>query len=119
MRFKKHIIFTPLIISLLISGCKEKGEEFIGKWKNVNPNNERIVTIIDIKRSGDIYHIDVENQRPDFFDGKSIEVDHKKFEAKAESDDVLSLIGIPIGVKTLRLENNTISFSQKTFSKIN
>lgn len=123
MRSKKTALFTTLIISLLLSGCKDKGDDFLGKWKSVNPKNERAVVIIDINKNGDIFHIDVENQRPDTFDGKTIKVDHRRLEAKAESDDVLSLINTPSlaasGGATLRLENNTISFSKKTFTKMN
>ncbi|EEE2004220.1 hypothetical protein CI266_004630 [Salmonella enterica subsp. enterica serovar Kotte] len=122
MQLKKHFTLAIIIASVLLSGCKDKGEEFIGKWKSVNPRNEKIITTIDIKRSGDIFHIDVENQRPDFFDGKNIAVTHKKFEAKAESEDVLSLINVPnlaaFGGNTLRLENNTIYFSKDTFNKV-
>lgn len=103
-----------ILVAFFVSGCSgEKGDGFVGKW--VGQNNERIYKpsyVMVITRDGDNFHVDVASTQ-DLGFGKPVTT-NKQFEAQAESDTVLSMLG---GMATMRLEKGIISFDGTSFTK--
>lgn len=111
MKLIKRITFTALIV-LSIAGCKDnKGDKFIGKWTCTDCTYEQSLSI---SKDDAVFHVDLRTLRPRTVLDKELVEKVKNLEAKAESDSVLSLINSNSG--TLRLENNTIKYDNKTYS---
>ena len=108
------VLLAFILLAFFVSGCSGgKGDGFVGKW--VGQNNEQIYKpsyVMVIKRDGDIFHVDVASTK-DLGFGKPITT-NKQFEAKAESDTVLSMFG---GLATMRLEKGIVSFDGTSFTK--
>lgn len=107
---KTGLISVMLMTFLLLTGCKDKGSEFIGGWVEIGKADGK-ASYLNIKYSDGIYHIDYKKSFH-FNDSGYI---NEKYEAKAESESVLSIIG---GRETpLRLTDGVIDFSDKKFKK--
>jgi hypothetical protein len=52
-RFIKLILVVGVVV---LSGCKDKGKDFIGHWENIKDAKS---SSLDISYSDGIYHIDV------------------------------------------------------------
>ncbi|ENE6639023.1 hypothetical protein ABNR98_004432 [Salmonella enterica] len=125
MRKYFGVILFAAVISLL-SGCDDKGSKFVGSWECLTCVGKAytVKQTMDIKKDGDIYHLDIHkyqntrNNSQDINDAKDKLI---KLEAKAESDSVLSLIKSPAilsNSSTLRIENDKIFFGNDEYSPI-
>ena len=106
---------TIIFVAFFVSGCGGgKGDGFIGKW--VGKNDEAMFKpsyVMIITKDGDNFHVDID-ETMDTLGYGNLETTKQKFEAKAESDTVLSLFG---GLATMRLEKGVISFDGTSFTK--
>lgn len=104
------------ILALAVSGCNEdKAQAFVGNWSEVTeataskkPGN------MTIAFNDGIYHIDIKSWRA--FVGLTGGIFEQKFEAKSESDSVLSVIDK--SGQTLRLEDGKVYFGNRVFKKV-
>ncbi|AKF48837.1 hypothetical protein PsyrH_P205 (plasmid) [Pseudomonas syringae pv. syringae HS191] len=69
--------------------------------------------VMDISKDGEIFHVNLETT-DDIWGGGKREKSMKLFEAKAESDTVLSMRG---GLVTMRLEGDVIYFDSTTYTR--
>ncbi|KFF42179.1 hypothetical protein JH25_27830 [Pseudomonas sp. BRG-100] len=107
-----------VLLITLVSGCNnDKGSDFVGRWSSGNHDAKGLAPpsyYLDIKRDNDIYHVDVQANIYDFISGGR-KITSKKYEAKAESETVLSMMG---GMLTMRLENERLFFGNDEFIKL-
>lgn len=101
--------FIVLAVALALSGCKDKGEKFIGHWQDVK---EPDTSYLDITYSDKVYHVNV-NSLDVFLDGKPKVI---RLEAQAMSDSVLT-IHAGLGNVDMRLEDDKIYFEQHIYQK--
>ena len=103
------------IFAFLVSGCGGgRGDGFVGRW--IGKNNERMFKptyVMTIVKDGENFHIDIATTKDALGYGKPT-TNTQKFEAKAESDTVLSMLN---GLATMRLEGGIISFDGTIFIK--
>lgn len=129
MKFTKLFAFASLVSVLVLTGCKEdKVDKFTGSWECLQCVGRSGMTYtaqqtMNIKKDGDIFHIDIQkfqNSRNDSKDINDAKEKITKLEAKAESDSVLSLINAPAmsQLSTLRLENNVITFGNDVYTPV-
>ncbi|MBN4178749.1 hypothetical protein [Pseudomonas savastanoi] len=114
--FKKMTAFSCLVLfALTLSGCgADKGQEFVGRWTGENKTRMgRPTYLMDISKDGEIFHVNFETTADIVGYGK-MEKKLQRFEAKAESDSVLSMSG---GLATMRMEGNLIYFDNTTFTR--
>ncbi|MCF5715556.1 hypothetical protein NLO74_23440 [Pseudomonas tremae] len=114
--FKKMSALSCLVLfAFLVSGCNGgKGDDFIGRWEGQNTQRMYKPTyVMTISKDGENFHIDLArtleasgNEKPN--------TSVQKFEAKAESDTVLSMLG---GLATMRLEGGVLHFDGTEFLK--
>lgn len=102
-------------LSLALSGCGEdKGQGFVGKW--TGEDKERMFKpsfVMDISKDGEMFHVNLATTQDVMGYGKK-ETETQLFEAKAESDNVLSIAG---GLVTMRLNGNVIQFDGTTYAR--
>lgn len=122
MRYCKKKVFGSFlfVFALFISGCKDSGDNFIGRWVEVLKVNASysVPSELVIEKDGDIFHIDMISYRNVMKttinkNGSFVE----KYEAIVESDSVLSIIDNR--ETPLRLTDGIIDFSDRKFKKIN
>lgn len=107
----KAIVSVVLLgAALLLTGCKDKGEAFIGHWMTTEAHPSELTITFD----DGMYHVDYKWWGPG---GYAMQYYNDKLEAKAESESVLMTQGL--GSKPLRLEKNVLSFHQRDYKKIN
>ncbi|PBP37495.1 hypothetical protein [Pseudomonas syringae] len=114
--FKKITAFSCLVLfALALSGCFDgKGQGFVGRWTGENMKRMGKPTfVMDISKDGEIFHVNLETT-DDIWGGGKREKSMKLFEAKAESDTVLSMRG---GLVTMRLEGDVIYFDSTTYTR--
>ncbi|WP_346396838.1 hypothetical protein [Pseudomonas syringae] len=114
--FKKMSAVTCLVLfAFALSGCSEdKGQEFVGRWSGENKTRMGKPTyVMEISKDGEVFHVNLETTADIVGYGKK-EKDLQRFEAKAESDSVLSMAG---GLATMRLEGKVIYFDGTTYSR--
>ncbi|WP_054084038.1 hypothetical protein, partial [Pseudomonas savastanoi] len=100
--FKRMTAFSCLVVfALALSGCFDsKGDDFIGRWEGKNTQRMYKPTyVMTISKDGDNFHIDLARTWEASGNEKPI-TSVQQFEAKAESDTVLSMVG---GLVTMRL----------------
>lgn len=102
------ILFSAL---LTLTGCKDKGEAFIGNWVEIT--NSEHPSGIKITYDNGVYHVDHNKYYPVGLANYRIQ----KMEASAESDNVLLVIN-GFG-RTMRLNDNVISFDNSEYKKQN
>ncbi|KGS11459.1 hypothetical protein ALP73_200074 [Pseudomonas coronafaciens pv. garcae] len=115
--FKKMTAFSCLVLfAVALSGCgADKGQEFLGRWTGENKTRMGKPTyIMDISKDGEIFHVNLETTADLVGYGK-MEKNLQRFEAKAESDSVLSIAG---GLSTMRLEDKVIYFDGTTYTRL-
>lgn len=104
-----------LAFSFAVSGCGgDKGKEFVGKW--VGEDKARMGKpsfVMDIIKDDEVFHVNLETTQDILGYGKP-EKSIKRFEAKAESDSVLSMAG---GLATMRKEGEIIYFDGTTYTR--
>lgn len=106
---KKTAIFGFLAAFVLLSGCNDKGHDFVGHWADVkDPKN----SYLDISISDGIYHVDV--TKLDRYLTLKPKVNH--LEAYAVSEEVLT-IHSGLGNVDMRLEDKQIFFENHTYQK--
>ncbi|MDU8431001.1 hypothetical protein RYA99_18935 [Pseudomonas syringae pv. actinidifoliorum] len=114
--FKKMTAFSCLVLfALVLSGCFEgKGQGFVGRWTGENMKRMGKPTfVMDISKDGEVFHVNLETT-DDMWGGGKREKSMQLFEAKAESDSVLSMMG---GLLTMRLEGDVINFDNTTYTR--
>ncbi|KAA3533759.1 hypothetical protein [Pseudomonas savastanoi] len=114
--FKKMTAFSCLVLfALALSGCFDsKGDNFIGRWEGQNTQRMYKPTyVMTISKDGENFHIDIASTWEASGNEKPI-TNVQQFEAKAESDTVLSMLG---GLATMRLEGGVINFDYTTFTR--
>ncbi|WP_122383901.1 hypothetical protein [Pseudomonas savastanoi] len=114
--FKKMTAFSCLVLfALALSGCFDsKGDGFVGRWTGENMKRMGKPTyVMDISKDGEIFHVNLETTADIVGYGK-METNLQRFEAKAESDSVLSMAS---GLATMRLEGNVIYFDNTTYTR--
>ncbi|RMS11636.1 hypothetical protein ALP72_200003 [Pseudomonas coronafaciens pv. coronafaciens] len=114
--FKKMSAFSCLVLfALSLSGCFDsKGDDFIGRWEGQNTQRMYKPTyVMTISKDGENFHIDLASTWEASGNEKPI-TNVQKFEAKAESDTVLSMLG---GLATMRLEGGVVHFDSTEFLK--
>lgn len=106
---KKASLIVALTFSVLIAltGCKEQGDEFIGTWSRVDKEHQTDPTkddILTITRDEGIFHIDRK------YWGMLRNYRTEKFQARAESDSVISIINNSplLGSGTFSMENGKL-----------
>lgn len=106
---------STVFLAFLVSGCNGgKGNDFVGRWEG--QNNTRMFKptyVMTISKDGENFHVDIATTRDALGNGKPT-TSEKKFEAKAESDTVLSMLG---GLATMRLEKGFVQFDGTQFVK--
>lgn len=104
---KKTNKFALMAVFVLLSGCNDKGHDFVGHWVDVKDPK---TSYLDINYSDGIYHVDVSSFDP-FLTLKE-QVNH--LEAQAMSDTVLT-IHTGFGNVDMRLEDKKIFFEDHTY----
>ncbi|WP_411566815.1 hypothetical protein ACLIN3_27270 (plasmid) [Pseudomonas orientalis] len=98
-----------MILFFFLSGCKEKGGDFVGHWADVkNPTT----SFLDIDYSDGVYHIDVNS----FDSYLTLKQKVVKLEGTAMSDSVLT-IHAGLGNVDMRLEGDQIFFEHHVYKK--
>ncbi|KAA8703027.1 MULTISPECIES: hypothetical protein [Pseudomonas syringae group] len=114
--FKRMTAFSCLVLfALALSGCFDsKGDGFVGRWTGENMKRMGKPTfVMDISKDGEMFHVNLETTDDILGHGKR-EKSMQRFEAKAESDSVLSMAN---GLVTMRLEGNVIYFDYITYTR--
>ncbi|MCD5996964.1 hypothetical protein KDX38_25395 [Pseudomonas sp. CDFA 602] len=115
--FKKmSAVICLALFAFALSGCgADKGQEFLGRWTGENKTRMGKPTyVMDISKDGEIFHINLETTADIVGYGK-MKKTLQRFEAKAESDSVLSMAG---GFATMRLEGSAIYFDGTTYTRL-
>lgn len=111
---KKTSLIAALICSALVilSGCKEAGDAFVGKWDRVEKKIPDKEDSIEITREEGVFHITLKHWSP--FRGMRGDYVIDKVQAKAESSNVLAVIGggLTIGSPTFSIENDSLHTAQ-------
>ncbi|KFW97759.1 hypothetical protein [Pectobacterium carotovorum] len=131
---KRFFLFALTIIAtLMISGCEDKGQGFIGSWGQVS--GDKYPAHISIKYDDGVYHVDVnsldvvavqkkqEKAFTDYMLGKVKEKPSKdldlsdcyksiSLEAKALNDSTLQGDGF-----SMRMENGKVKYNGELFAK--
>ncbi|MCY1388584.1 hypothetical protein D9M71_33740 [compost metagenome] len=108
---KKTVVLIALSFAALIglSGCKEKGDEFIGTWIRVDNkfDNSKEDSLV-VRRDDGLFHIDRKHW------GLMRKYETERVQARAESDNVLSIINSnPLfGTMTITLQNGSLITSK-------
>ncbi|WP_024690801.1 hypothetical protein [Pseudomonas tremae] len=112
---KLKALLCIVLFAFLVSGCNGgKGDGFIGRWEGQNTQRMYKPTyVMTISKDGDNFHIDLARTLEASGNEKPI-TSVQKFEAKAESDTVLSMRG---GLTTMRLEGDVIYFDYTTYTR--
>ncbi|RMR71973.1 hypothetical protein ALP80_200071 [Pseudomonas savastanoi pv. fraxini] len=91
----------------------------MGRW--TGEDKTRMFTpsfVMDISKDGEVFHINLEttNTTRDLM-GKNEKKEKglQRFEGKAESDTVLSMVG---GLLTMRLEGDVVYFDNTTYTRV-
>lgn len=112
----KLIKFFGVVLTLtFIAGCDGgKGNDFVGRWISER-NEKQFMTpsaIMEIRREGDVFYIDDEQTNYYGKPGGRTKIINKKFEARAESNTVLSMMG---GMLTMRLQDDRLYFGSDEY----
>lgn len=113
---KKIIALSCLLVfAFAVSGCGgDKGKEFVGKWFGEDKTRMgKPSFVMDIIKDDEVFHVNLEVTQDLIGLGKP-ETSMKRFEAKAESDSVLSMAG---GLATMRKEGEVIYFDGITYTR--
>ncbi|KAA8689656.1 hypothetical protein [Pseudomonas caricapapayae] len=115
MLTKMTALFCFMFFAFALSGCgADKGQGFVGRWTGENKTRMgRPTYVMDISKDGEIFHVNLETTADIVGYGK-MEKNLQRFEAKAESDSVLSMSG---GLATMRMEGKLIYFDNTTFTR--
>lgn len=98
-----------MILFIFLSGCKEKGGDFIGHWVDLkNPTT----SYLDINFSDGVYHINVNS----FDSYLTLKQKVVRLEGVALSESVLT-IRTGLGSVDMRLEGDQIFFEHHTYQK--
>ncbi|EGG4280887.1 hypothetical protein HKZ40_004303 [Salmonella enterica] len=111
MNIKKLII--PAIVSIMIIGCKDKGESFIGTWNCQNCGYNATMTI---SKKGDLYHLKYHGFAPVSIFNKEPE-QMEEYIAKAESENVLRLENSAPNISNIILNDGSFEFKKKLFKQ--
>ncbi|QGG79016.1 hypothetical protein [Pseudomonas syringae] len=114
--FKKMSAVICLVLcAFALSGCgDDKGQGFVGRWTGENKTRMGKPTyVMDISKDGEVFHVNLETTADLVGYGKK-EKALQRLEAKAESDNVLSMAG---GLATMRMEGNVIYFDNTTYTR--
>lgn len=115
MSKKISVMSCLVLLSVFLAGCGEdKGQGFVGKW--TGEDKERMFKpsfMMEISKDGEIFHVNLETTQDVMGYGK-MEKGTQLFEAKVESDNVLSIAG---GLATMRLEGKVIHFDGTTYTR--
>lgn len=115
---KTSLVFGMVIFTLMMSGCNGgKGDDFVGRWSSGNHASKGLVPpsyYINIKKDKEVFHVDVETTMVDFLEGGR-KTTNKKYEGKAESDTVLSMMN---GLLTMRLQGDRMFFGNDEYVKL-
>ncbi|EAW9501270.1 hypothetical protein NYF95_002426 [Salmonella enterica] len=130
---KYIFIIISLVSFIFMTGCKDKGQDFIGSWKQLT--DDKYPSHILIKYDEGIYHVDVNSLNSELVRKKEKEAymnymwgktkdrpsDNmdlsdcykiKKMEAKAINDNTLQGNGF-----SMRLENGKVKYNGNEFVK--
>lgn len=92
-------------LSLALTGCNDKGRDFIGHWKEIDAQHP---FELDIKYDDGLFHVDLTE-----YSIPSADFYKTKFESKAESNNVLS----SHGDRQMRLSNGVLDYDGREYSK--
>lgn len=110
-------VMVLFVLSLCLTGCKDKGAAFVGRWVQVEVKEGKKPSSLDIELDDGVFHVNYSWHVTFVIQEGDETLRTKKLEAKAESENVLSVIA-PLN-QTMRLNENVISFDNKEFKKIN
>ncbi|MGG5276301.1 hypothetical protein [Pseudomonas syringae pv. coryli] len=104
--------FLAAMVCVALVGCKDKGNDFIGQWKN----SDNISETITVSKVGDGYRAISKLDNPDMafmnMDVKMVAESDRKLVNSAQSDNYLELSSD--GTITSKLRSK-----QKTFTRVN
>lgn len=112
--FKRLSALTALfVLAFSLFGCgADKGQGFVGRWTAEDKTRMfKPSFVMDISEDQGVFHVDLETTKDLMGDGTK-DKDTQRFEGKAESDTVLSMVG---GLVTMRLEGGVIHFDGMDF----
>ncbi|WP_122530522.1 hypothetical protein [Pseudomonas viridiflava] len=115
LKFKLALSFV--LAAALLSGCDaNKGSAFAGRWVSTTQDStaKQGQTVLVITPDNAMYHIDVTKVAHNVIQKGDTQEYKSKLEGKAESDNVLSLVG---GLVTMRLQDGKILYEDKEFVK--
>lgn len=108
MKKTTSLLAITLLSAFLLTGCNDKGKDFVGHWYQENAKNKP--NDINITFSDGVYHINT-----NMYDPFLLEYDKTKLEGKAESDSVLSIIDKM--KPTMRLESGKLYYGSSVYMK--
>lgn len=106
-----------LALALVLAGCKDKGEAFVGHWVQVKVKEGKKASSLDIELDDGVFHINYKWHTVFTATEFDETLREKKIEAKAESNNVLTVI--TKFTQTMKLSGDIISFDNKEFKKVN
>lgn len=89
---RSYLLITIYLFAIFgLTGCKEKGEEFIGLWERVDTKYPNSEDTISITLEDGVFHI--YRKRWENFNGLHGEYVIDEFRAHAESENILTILG--------------------------